>query len=670
MISNDFIDYSLKTNAILFKEISISEEHGNAIIQSENASESSDRFLGQAVVDQEDGTHEEECLIPVEHQSEMATLEDEVIDEEESARLRIAKLGYTSFRSEAQKQLIMAVLEGKESVVGVLPTGSGKTLAIFVALTDTTPGSTVVIYPLRSVFDDAISRLEELSRRFPQYRHAWRKWDKGLPLQELVSTSKLILVTAEQANEKLFMTQIRSCASLIKRVVFDEAPVFITSHYRLSLSELPVKLRASLACPFILLTATLQPKDEKKLLDDFFCPALKIIRGPTIRPEIKHSVVKLNKHDISVEDLMEFVDFNADSLTIIFVKSLEKLENIFAGLQHVDQARTRVVKYHGSLHKDQRILAANEWKSGAKPIMIATTAFAFGIHDDNCRNVIHIDGAYDIDSYVQAAGRGGRDGRNATSLVIMGNRKSTKSDFDTYVDSRDCRLATISKLLDPSGLQWEACCGECDTCLVKGNPATEISEAWRSQSCMVYRLGHHVDIVQERTVANRYVAKSQSNLRRLIKEVLRPFCFTCFALSCGQEKSNHLITACPRWKYRCFRCGARGCKRHDCTKGQMIKRKLASASLCFACALPPHLLNVVVHMEQGTMGTNCNLRDSILPAMLLMWHDTTAITAIRRYANLPLLEFEDYLSWALQPWRGMTMYLHFLLGYIGMRTGQ
>jgi hypothetical protein len=150
---------------------------------------------------------------------------------------------------------------------------------------------------------------------------------------------------------------------------------------------------------------------------------------------------------------------------------------------------------------------------------------------------------------------------------------------------------------------------------------------------------------------------------RLLKICQQSFCFTCFALSRGGEKSNHTMSSCPKWKFRCFRCGATGCKRSDCSRHALVVQKLTDCNLCVSCALPPFVFDVTIHEGKFSMGKGCQLKDTILPTMLLMWHRQETKAAMIACAGRDFKELEDFLSWAFESRGGLGGFLHFLHDY-------
>ena len=578
----------------------------------------------------------------------------------------IQELGFRCFRSVAQRKLVYEVLACKRSVTGVLPTGLGKTLAIFVGLTDKKPGLTLVVYPLRSVYDDAVKRFKQVSIQTPKFKGAWKTWNPSGSVG-LFEGTKVVLVTAEQARSKLFLEQVKESEGSIRRVIFDEAPVFVTSSFRLGLSSLPLCLRASLSCPFVLLTGTLRRNQEEELRRRFLCPGMRVIRGPTVRPEVAHKVVRISRDNVTAADVAKFVSLTPDVLTIVFVKTIDEVKKLATGLESEVAFRGKTVLYHGSLSGEERKVAAHSWKSVQKPIMIATTAFAYGIHSDKCRRIIHVEGAYDVDTYVQAAGRAGRDGRHAVSITLFGQKSFLSKDFSSFVTKKACRLVTLSSMFDSNTLQWEKSCGACDWCKSAGLVGHIVPLDWRIRKYTVHKPDKDLSPLQERCAASKYLAQVKSSLRRILFFCREQFCFTCFVLSRGRQKLFHGINACPHWRGRCFRCGS-NCRRQNCVNQRVINKKLTEASLCVTCAMPSFIFDTNVHHGQFSMGRGCSYRDKVLPAMLVLWRVGSGKKDLEESAHRPLSTLESFLDWAVEETQGVPNLIHFLVVYLKSKT--
>ncbi len=580
----------------------------------------------------------------------------------------IQKLGFKSFRSAAQRILISKMLENDTSIAGILPTGAGKTLTILVSLVEEGTGMTIVVYPLRSVYDDAVHRLKEFTDSNPCYRSAWCVYKQNIPFQNLAAEKKLLLITAEEARDEDFLKRLKTNYSLIRRVIFDEAPLFVTSRFRLGLSSLPLLLRSYLSCPFVLLTGTLQVTQEEQLRESFFSPGLVFIRGPTVRPEIAHRVIRIPRRNVSTNDVVKLIETKTNELTIVFVKGMKKLEEIAEGLEQHTMTRGRVVRYHGSLENIERIRAAQSWKRAEKPIMVATTAFAYGIHDTKCHTVIHVEGAFDVDSYVQGAGRSGRDGRPSNSYVLLGSESfQSNSELSRLFAARRCRMATLSSIMDPEEVCWKGFCGKCDWCMEDCRPQQLVSEAWRSQTFVISNPLVTTTICQERSRASHTVAKIKRNVTRIIKTCQQGFCFSCFAISRGEKRLQHSITACPHWKRRCFRCGSGSCGRSfgtaekACNDYAEIYKKLTACNACVTCSMPPYILDEQIHKGPCSMGRGCSFRDTVLPCMLLLWHIPKERSAIQQFSSQRMESLDNFLSWALDSTKGLSNFLHFLV---------
>jgi superfamily II DNA or RNA helicase len=318
-----------------------------------------------------------------------------------------------TFRSKAQRQAAEYILNVPTNMILVLPTGLGKsTLMLLVAFADRSSSQLVVIptLSLRTDLEDRVS-------------------SQGLTVATDIDDFRgqnILLLTPEALARRETILQVLELAQSrsLTRIFIDEAHLVCTdSHWRPAYLKLPFLGIAGL--PMILMTGTCPNYVERELVERFFSPSSYpvIIRQSTNRLNIAYAVERWNSEDEALDSIRDaIIGANAgiDSKVIVYLPSRDattSLSNILC--MHGINA----VAYHGEMDDALRRASYLEWKSGRKPVMVATSAFGVGIDDRSVGLVILYGLPYSLLDLLQQAGRAGRDGRASRALILFSLNK-------------------------------------------------------------------------------------------------------------------------------------------------------------------------------------------------------------------------------------------------------
>ena len=106
----------------------------------------------------------------------------------------------------------------------------------------------------------------------------------------------------------------------------------------------------------------------------------------------------------------------------------------------------RIARLTGKSSSAERAKVVDDWQDRKLDLVVGTSAFGLGIDNPNVRTIVHACVPETLDRFYQEAGRGGRDGRVAASVIIPAKEDGYNwrhDDFRTARSLNSQRLLTI-----------------------------------------------------------------------------------------------------------------------------------------------------------------------------------------------------------------------------------
>lgn len=317
---------------------------------------------------------------------------------------------HPSFRK-PQESIINDVLS-KKDVLALLPTGGGKSLCYQIPTLLST-GICIVVSPLIALMKDQVESLQKKGIKAIAITSKLTEHELIIAFDNLrYGNIKFLYVSPEKLQSEFIQQKIKQLDVCI--VAVDEAHCISQWGHDFRPSYLQINTLRELHpnTPFIALTATATKEviqDIKDLLE---------LKKPVIYLETLQRN-NLAYQVFETEDIyykLKRILTKTKESTIIYVSTRNRTKIVSDFLNSLGYKSTY---YHGGLSMINKEKSFNSWMSEKARIMVATNAFGMGIDKDNVKVVIHIDIPSSIENYIQEAGRAGRNGKKAFSVILF-----------------------------------------------------------------------------------------------------------------------------------------------------------------------------------------------------------------------------------------------------------
>jgi len=329
---------------------------------------------------------------------------------QEIKQILIKHWGYSHFRPK-QESIIQSVLQGNDTLA-LLPTGGGKSLCYQIPGI-LLGGITLVITPLIALMQDQVENLKKRNIKAVALYSSMRKHEYDLAINQCTHGDTHFLYLSPERLTSLKFLEILPLLD-VKIIAVDEAHCISQWGYDFRPPYLKIAdIRSFFPnVPIIALTATATENVSLDIQEKLeFKKNRQFIKDSFLRKNLIYFVAKEeNKLAILLK-----MAHKQKGCGIVYVRNRKRTKEISDFLMAQNISATY---YHAGLDSRIRDQRQKEWKENQTRIIVATNAFGMGIDKEDVRFVIHLDIPDNPESYFQEAGRAGRDGKRAFSVIL------------------------------------------------------------------------------------------------------------------------------------------------------------------------------------------------------------------------------------------------------------
>lgn len=322
--------------------------------------------------------------------------------------------GYTEFRG-IQHDIIVSIGAGRDTL-GLMPTGGGKSITFQVPAM-VMEGLCIVVTPLVALMKDQVANLRARHIRAAAL-HAGLSREQMLTVLDncVFGFYKFLYVSPERLSSEFFMAKLAHMRVCF--ITVDEAHCISQwgHDFRPSYMQIARMRQVKPDCPILALTATATPEVARDIQRVLQFRELNEFRMSFRRPNLAYQVHYADARMVGLKRELE----SDSGSCIIYRRTRQECEDLAAFVSSWGHTCTF---FHAGLSHTEKDKRQALWVQDKVRVMIATSAFGMGIDKPDVRLVIHMDVPDSIEEYFQEAGRAGRDGLPARSVIILDGRE-------------------------------------------------------------------------------------------------------------------------------------------------------------------------------------------------------------------------------------------------------
>jgi ATP-dependent DNA helicase RecQ len=332
----------------------------------------------------------------------------------EALELARAKLHIRDLRS-GQAEVIESVLAGRDTLA-IMPTGSGKSLT-YQLPSLWLPGPTLVVSPLLALIEDQVGKMKTAGVPVARIDSTRTAKERAADLEAVREGKiRLVLITPESVCSPAVQDSLEG----VKFSLFcvDEAHCVSQWGHDFRPAYLGLRRAAEVLGrpPILGLTATATPAIAEDVLVQLGMKDAHVCRVSFHRPNLAFDVRKVAGEADKLRVLGKLIQ-RLRRPGIVYCATVRAVDDLYVALRH---GKIPVERYNGKMTGDEREKSqASFMSSGRKVVMIATNAFGLGVDKPDIRYIIHYQMPGSPESYVQEAGRAGRDGKPARCVLLF-----------------------------------------------------------------------------------------------------------------------------------------------------------------------------------------------------------------------------------------------------------